>query len=320
MKILSSNLFSLVSILNDLTYHDGNEIGSQLGISRAAVWKAIRKLKNYGIQISSIKNKGYKLEESLSLLDHSEIRNACTNYNLKVEIFETISSTNDYLKENLVVNGPNICLAEMQTAGRGRRGNLWHSPFGQNIYLSYAYKFQKDVSELSGLSLAVGISCINAIKECGIDEKIMLKWPNDVVWQGHKIIGNLIEIVSENYGDSTAIIGVGINVNMLQDSENITQNWTSLRKIAGRYIDRTQLCIALIRNLHDSLARFAAYGLQDFMQRWQELDALYDTKVKPSSSAHEGIAMGIDPRGNLLLKLANGEIETSYSGEIIMPK
>lgn len=315
MKKLSPNLIQITSILSDLNYHNGDSIGSKLGITRSAVWKSIKKLEEYGIEISSIKNKGYQLKEPLLLIDKVKIENEIANPNIEVQVFENIDSTNNYLKKTLNPDKRKVCFAETQTGGRGRMGRFWHSPFGQNIYMSYSYPFKKDVSELNGLSLAVGIACLNAIKEIGITAPIMLKWPNDGMYMGQKFMGNLIELHSESYGQSIATIGIGINVNMLLDSEVITQAWTSLKKITGEFVNRNHLCIALIHNLNATLEQFSKYGLREFLSQWQQLDFLYNQEIKLNNGEYSGIAKGINEQGNLLLQLKNGQIQAFSSGE-----
>lgn len=314
MKLLSPNLVQLTSILSDLQYHDGDSLGNSLGVTRSAVWKSIKKLVEYGVQIDSVKNKGYALKEPLLLLNQDIISKA--NSSTIIEVLEDVDSSSNYLRKNLSRDKRQICFAETQTTGRGRMGRSWHSPFGQNIYMSYAYHFKKDVSELSGLSLAVSMAMLAAIKEFGIPAPIGLKWPNDGVYEGQKIMGNLIEVQSEVYGESTAIIGLGINVNMLEcEDGNITQNWISLRKITGKYIDRNLLAIALIHNLNVFLEQFAKYGFREFMLKWKEFDCLYNKSIKLNNGEFSGIAKGINEQGNLLLELPNGELRAFASGE-----
>lgn len=314
MKLLSANLVQLVSILSDLKYHDGDSLGNALSITRSAIWKSIKKLVEYGIKVDSVKNKGYALKEPLLLLNQDLISKA--NSNTIIEVLEDVDSTSNHLRKNLDSDKRRICFAETQTSGRGRTGRHWHSPFGQNIYMSYAYHFRKDISELSGLSLVVSMAILAAIKELGISAPIGLKWPNDGVYEGQKIMGNLIEVQSEVYGESTAIIGLGINVNMLESkNDSITQSWTSLRKITGQYIDRNLLAIALIHNLNVFLEQFSKYGLREFMIKWQEFDCLYNKSIKLNNGEFSGIAKGINEQGNLLLELPSGEVRAFTSGE-----
>lgn len=321
MKLLPENLVHLTSILSDLKYHTGDSLGDKLGITRSAIWKSIKKLEEYGVKVISIKNKGYLLSEPLLLLNQKFIKQEIANKNIKIEVLENVDSTNNHLKRNIDTGTRRIALSEMQLEGRGRKGRPWHSPFGQNIYMSYAYVFKKDISELNGLSLVISMAMIAAIKELGISNNIMLKWPNDGTYQGQKIMGNLIEVQSEAYGESLAIIGLGINVNMLNCVKgNIDQSWTSLRKINGNYIDRNLLCVALIHNLNMYLEQFSKYGLREFIPQWQQLDSLYNQAIKLNDGESSGVAKGINEQGNLLLELPNGEVKAFASGETSISK
>ena len=314
MRLLSSSLVHLTSILSDLEYHDGTTLGSRLNVTRSAIWKSIKKLEEHGIKIYSVKSKGYALKDSLILLDQEFISKKIDNPNITIEVLEEIDSTNQYLKRNLI--NRRICIAEKHLKGKGRLGRNWHSPFAQNIYMSYVYNFKKDASQLNGLSLVVSIAMIYAIREIEALKHIMLKWPNDGIFDSKKIMGNIIEMQSENYGESTAIIGMGINVNMLEcDEGNINQSWTSLRKITGKYIDRNLLCVALIHNLNMCLEQFDKYGLSYFITKWNELDYLYNKSIRIDEGNIVGIAKGIDNNGNLLLETAGGEVKSFPAGE-----
>ncbi len=319
MNKLSAKLTHLSRILSDLAYHDGDSLGKQLNITRSAVWKYIKKLQEYEIKIDSGKNKGYAYREPLILLDKEYIAKELENPNIEIEILESVDSTNDYLKKNLSSNKRKICLAETQTNGKGRMARNWHAPFGQNIYMSYAYIFKKDISELAGLSLVISIAMHRAIKEIVPNSEIMLKWPNDGIYQNSKIMGNLIELISEANGESTAIIGMGINVNMMH-ANDISQKWSSLRIINNTYVDRNLLCVALIHNLNASLEQFSKYGLREFINQWTKLDYLYNQQISLNEGEISGIAKGINEQGNLLLELSDGRIRAFSSGDTSIKK
>jgi len=319
MKALSLKLCQLTSILSDLSYHDGDSIGKQLGITRSAVWKYIKKLQEYGVEVSSIKNKGYALKEPLLALDKEFICKEIDNPNISVETLESVDSTNSYLRKNLKDNQRQICISEMQTSGRGRMSRLWHSPFGKNIYMSYAYYFKKDISSLTGLSLVVSMAMLSAIKEIIPNIDIKLKWPNDGMHNDCKLMGNLINLQAEANGSSVAIMGIGINVNMKHASE-ISQKWESLQSISNSYINRNSLCVALIHNLNAYLERFSKYGLRDFVIEWKNLDYLYNKDIYLNNGEVTGIAKGINEQGNLLIKLNNGELKSFSCGDTSVRK
>ncbi len=341
MQKTSQNLIKITECLSDGGCHDGTSIGAKLNITRAAVWKALKKLEHYGIALESIKGKGYLLQSPLILLDKEKINSSLTVLEknselqsrtsinkinasntkakkiLQLEVFEKIGSTNDYLKEilkNLIENGTStkyikknksnaindnnkndkavkknkirVCMAEMQSQGKGRLGRRWYSPFGQNIYLSMLYPFEKDVSELTGLSLVVALSICDAIGLMlpSFQETLSVKWPNDVLINGSKLAGTLIEIQAESNGFCNAIIGIGINVNMEKaNKSDINQNWSSLLQVAGRHLDRNRLAANLISSLMDYLQRFSCKGLGPFLDEWKERDILFGRKIALSS-------------------------------------
>lgn len=274
------------------------------------------------LEIGVLKTKGVMLEENLLLLNQDRINKEISNPNIIIEVLEDIDSTNAYLRNNLSQDKTRICFAETQSGGRGsKKGRTWYSPFAQNIYMSYSCPLKKDLSELSGLSLVVSMAMLSAIKEIGISDNIMLKWPNDGMYEGHKLMGNIIEAQSGEQGGSVVVIGLAINVNMLEDeNNNITQKWTSLKKITGDYIDRNDLAIALIHNLKFYLEQFDKYGLREFIHKWQKIDSLYNKSIKLNNGEFSGIAKGINEEGNLLLELGSGEVKAFPSGEASIVK
>lgn len=319
-KKLNANLVKLVNLLSDRQYHDGTSIGDKLDMTRSAVWKAIKKLSSYQIRIDSVKGKGYALQEPLVLLDQNKIKKSFPHTD--ITIFENVNSTNTYLKA-IKSDRAVVCLAEQQTHGRGRFNREWHSPFAKNIYFSCLYPFQKDVSELSGLSLVVGLAIVKTLKDCGIHKKLFVKWPNDIIYDNKKISGSLIEIQAETHGVSHTIIGVGVNVNMLKDEgKSISQAWTSMQQILGEYVDRNKVCVNLLDNFFDYLQRFESGGLQAFMDEWKKADGLFGQAIAVTSFTEtiEGRAMGINEQGHLLLKMKNGKVKALPSGDTSIVK
>jgi len=320
-KKLNKTLIKLAAILNDGEYHDGNSLGEQLGMTRSAVWKAIHKLENYEVKFDSVKGKGYALLEPLILLDAQRIKKKLTE-KVDITIFESIDSTNDYLKSLKSAKQRSVvCLAEQQTKGKGRLGREWYSPFGKNIYLSCLYPFQKDVSELAGLSLVTGIAIFRTLQDVGVNKKLYLKWPNDVLYDNQKLSGTLIEIQAETHGASHAVVGIGINVNML-GGDAITQAWTSLQKILDKYVDRNDLCALLINHLIACFRQFNEYGFASFINEWMDAEYLANRAITLQNLHEkiEGKVVGINEQGHLLLKLANGKVRAFSSGDASIVK
>ena len=313
-KKLNDTLVKVINILNDGDYHDGNSIGDALSMSRSAVWKVIKKLQQYGVQIACVKGKGYQLQETLHLLDVNKIKSSLGRQGLTIDVFETIQSTSDYLR---AMKSRRVCIAEQQTAGKGRLGRTWHSPFGKNIYLSLLHPFRKDISELAGLSMIVSLAIVKALRQYDMSSELGVKWPNDILYQQHKLAGILVEIQAESHGACHVIIGIGINVNMQDDHKQISKSWTSLRNILGSYIDRNELCAMMINQLQLYLDKFSKMGFSAFMQEWNAVDYLANRAItlKNINEQITGTVAGINHQGHLLLQLADGDVRAIASGD-----
>ncbi len=317
MKKQNANLAKVVQALADGEYHDGTTIGDKLSITRSAVWKTIERLKSYGVAVDAVKGKGYALSEPLILLNARKIKQSAAT-DVPLEIFESIASTNDYLRGHSSKKPLMVCLAEQQTQGKGRLGRTWQSPFGLNLYFSCLYRFEKDVSELAGLSLVSGLAVAKTLNEFA--PGFTVKWPNDVFYQGDKIAGSLIEVQAESHGACYAVIGIGVNANMLQE-ENITQPFTSLRKITGKMIDRNELCARLLKHLLADLQVFSVSGLSSFMSQWVALDSLTGKTVTllRANQSIAGNVSGVNAQGHLLLNV-DGELQAFSSGDVTVKK
>jgi BirA family transcriptional regulator, biotin operon repressor / biotin---[acetyl-CoA-carboxylase] ligase len=320
-KKLNANFVKVVNILSDGAYHDGSTMGEKLGMTRSAIWKVMKKLEAYQIKVDSIKGKGYAVLEPLILLDANRIKRQLEE-KVTLEIFETIGSTNDYLKQAKHSPGIKMCLAEQQTQARGRLNRDWYSPFGMNIYLSCLFTFQKDMSELSGLSLVVALAIVKTLQGYGVSSDLSLKWPNDILYAGKKLSGTLIEIQAETHGHTQAIMGMGINVNMLSDEHHISQAWTSMRKILGLYVDRNELCARLINHLIAYLREFDARGFSVFTEEWMHMDCLTNQTIhlQNANQKIKGKVMGINEQGHLLVKLTDGSVRAFSSGDTSIVK
>lgn len=318
IKKMSNHLSRLVQALQDGEFHDGSALGERLGLTRSAVWKMIKKLERYDIEINSVKGKGYALCEPLILLDEEKIREHLNDKQCQFVLFESIASTNDYLRMLCSQKGVHYCIAEQQTAGKGRLARTWYSPFGKNIYLSCSYPFQKDISELAGLSLVVSLATRSVLSRFGLSENLYVKWPNDIVCDGKKISGTLVEVQAESHGACQAVIGIGINVNMIIDERrNVSQPWTSMRRATGKYLDRNAVAAVLMEALKDYLQRFNAHGFAAFMDEWMDAEGLKNKAiaVKTADEVVSGIAAGINAHGHLLMRLADGTVRAFSSGD-----
>ena len=253
-----------------------------------------------------------------SLLNEPHIRAFAPNAALyPIDLVESISSTNDYFKTQSLTSALHFCLAEHQTAGRGRFGRPFASPVAANIYLSCRWHFKKDLRQLAGLSLVISLSILKALHTLGISE-VQIKWPNDVLWHHQKLSGVLIENTQKATGEIQVIIGIGLNVNMPEEiMEQIGRPVTSVQKILGSPQDRNQIAGVLIEQLITDLEIFAEKGFAAFKEAWIQADILQNQTITLLNGTQkiEGIVTGIDDQGCLSLK--TGEITTAYSaGEV----
>ena len=326
--LISPSQKLILNILADGQFHSGTALAKNIGISRSAVCKQLNNLTERGVKFSAISGKGYRLERVLQFLSVEGIENYLnpTGASLisKLEIHDCITSTNSYLVnksyETINSNSGFVCFAECQTAGKGRRGREWISPFGCNIYLSILWQFQNGPASISGLSLAVGIAVIRALNECGIDN-VGLKWPNDIYWQGKKLAGILIEVSGETSGPCNAVIGLGLNLYLPKDqAKSITQDWVDLSSIvADNPVKiRNKLAAVLLNHLMPTIANFEQDTLACYLAEWRLYDCMkgHEVNIYMGQQVFTGVVDGIDNNGMLLLANEQGEIKTFASGDV----
>jgi BirA family transcriptional regulator, biotin operon repressor / biotin---[acetyl-CoA-carboxylase] ligase len=323
---ISDNQKKLLVLLADGEFHSGTDLADALELSRSAVWKQLNGLSELGLHYSAISGRGYRLAKPLELLKHQRILdtlNEATRASVSVlEIHDQLDSTNSYLmkKSQHGVATSIVCLAEHQTAGKGRRGREWISPYGSNIYLSILWRFaQSGLGEIAGLSLAIGVAVVRALKQLQIPD-ITLKWPNDIYWHGKKLGGILIEVSGEASGPCMAVIGVGMNLYLpATEAEKITQPWTDLSHILGQHnTSRNTLAATLINHLIDVIAKFETTGLGYYLDEWRRYDCLQNNSATMfvGNQIIDGIVQGIDDKGQLLFQRADGYVQTYASGEV----
>ncbi len=322
---ISDNQKKILSLLADGEFHSGTELAEALGLSRSAVWKQVNGLVELGLSHSAVSGKGYRLDKSLELLDASKINEVVDKQVAALissfEIHDQIDSTNRYLVERAQHNAPSgaVCFAEHQTAGKGRRGRQWVSPYGCNIYLSILWRFQQGPGAISGLSLAIGVAVIRALKQHQVHD-IGLKWPNDIYSQGKKLGGILVEVSGETDGPCSAVIGLGLNLFLPDtEAENISQAWTDLTKITGqKRLYRNKLAGILLNHLLPVLAEYENVGVKAYLDEWRSYDCL-DGKAATLYIGEQqlaGIVRGVDDSGMLLFERADGGIQAFASGEV----
>lgn len=237
----------------------------------------------------------------------------CLTQNLpaqyKLHYFEEMDSTNTYLKQFQQDGLVHICLSEMQKAGRGRFGREWLSPFAENIYCSI--KFPLPIIQLESLSLRVGIMLAEFLKPLLDGHQVQLKWPNDVLVNGSKIAGILVELLGEKHTLTDAIIGIGINVNM--QNATLDNQWTSLNLMSNRIFNRTKIAEKLLITIIETVESEESLDTS----KWNQLDYLYqkNVSIKCEGKLLLGKVLGVSEDGGLQLLLETGEERVVYAGE-----
>jgi BirA family biotin operon repressor/biotin-[acetyl-CoA-carboxylase] ligase len=228
------------------------------------------------------------------------------------EVFGEIDSTNDWALQQCIDNRPLpvACCAEAQRHGRGRRGRFWASPRSSNIYLSLAWPFRRPLAELGSLALVAGISVARTLSAYGVLAK--LKWPNDVLVEGGKIAGVLIESRIRPGRDSEMIIGVGLNVAMpVAEGRLIDQRWTDLLSVYSgeQGLERNRLVAELLYHMMDHCRIFDEQGFAAFRSEWDRLDLCRGrvVEVRQDDKCWIGEARGIDDQGALVVQTEQGE-------------
>ncbi|WP_314917681.1 bifunctional biotin--[acetyl-CoA-carboxylase] ligase/biotin operon repressor BirA [Pseudomonas helleri] len=307
-------MLTLLKLLKDGRFHSGQALGAALGISRSAVWKQLQRLEaDLNLSIHKVRGRGYQLAAPLELLEREQL--ADSPY--PVFIHESLDSTNaEALREiSGGAQAPFVILAEQQSAGRGRRGRKWISPFAENIYYSLVLRIDGGMRQLEGLSLIVGLAVLSSLREFGSCDA-GLKWPNDVLVGNKKIAGILLELVGDPADVCHVVIGIGINVNMMVASD-VDQSWTSVRLEAGQAINRNELIVALGRNLQGYLIRHEAEGFAAIQAEWESSHLWQGREVTLIAGTHtvDGVVAGVDQQGALRLNVA-GQEKVFSGGEL----
>lgn len=312
---------ALIRRLADGRFHSGTALAAAFGVGRGAIWKRMRELADYGLDVQRVPGRGYRLAAPLDLLDVVAVLAPIRARPFKsLDILPVVDSTNRWLSTHALDLGEGevaACLAEYQTAGRGRRGRRWVSPFGANLYLSVAWHLHDLPPDLAALGLAAGLAAVDGLVACGFSG-VGLKWPNDLVWRDRKLGGVLVDLQGQPAGACRLIVGVGINVAMPHGAAtDISQPWVDLAALGATPPGlRSRLGGQLIENLMTTVERYTAAGFAAFADAWRERDVLAGRRVDlllPDGPI-TGTAAGVDSDGALRLRIGN-EIRRYTGGE-----
>ena len=320
-----SGRIELLRLLADGAVHSGEELAAALDVSRAAVWKRLQQLEEWGIALEARAGSGYRLQSAMDLLDVAVIRKrlpqAARDMLRNLEVHGSLASTSDRLLAVTDLPGGRFdaCLAEFQSAGRGRRGRQWVAPFASGLCLSLNWSFRDAPAALGALSLAAGVAALRALVRTGFGG-LSLKWPNDIVRGDGKLGGILIDLRGEAAGPAYVVVGIGINVRLPRAArERLAADGVEAMDLAslGTLPARSELAALLIAELAQALVEFGARGLAAFADEWSRADTLAGCPVRvlQGGQALEGVARGVDGDGALLLEVA-GTRRRILSGEV----
>ena len=316
-------LQGLLNLLADGEFHSGESLGQALGVSRAAVWKQLKKLESLGLVCHSVKGRGYRVPGGIDLLQRERFEALLTPEVLgqldAITLELSLPSTNRLAMEQAQQGLRHGCLylAEQQTAGRGRRGRSWVSPFARNLYFSLTWSFAGGAAALEGLSLLVGLALQQGLASIGIDG-VKLKWPNDLLYDGRKLAGVLLEMSGDASGQCQVVIGVGLNVAMPDAAaDSVDQPWIDLQRVVRKPPNRTEVLAALLNGLVPMLRQFEQQGFAPFQQAWQQHNAHQGQTVELTTESYSqrGVCVGVDSSGALLLETDTG-VQSFYGGEL----
>jgi BirA family biotin operon repressor/biotin-[acetyl-CoA-carboxylase] ligase len=316
----------LLHALADGRTHSGEELARKFGITRAAVWKQVGKLTHWGLAVQAAPGSGYRLPRRLDLLSadavHAALDPAVAARLDKLEVFTELGSTNRHLLAAPPPFGKlDVCIAEYQTAGRGRRGRAWNVPLGGGICLSAGWQFAGMPAELAALPLAVGVAVRRALERvAGLE--IALKWPNDLVCDERKLGGILLELAAEAHGGAQVVAGIGLNVALPAELLPTLSDWPrgaiDLATALGRDPPpRAALAGALVNELGALFAAYPQHGFGPYRGEWRAADYLRGRAVRLDGAAGvAGTAVGVDADGALLVETASGQRCRVVAGDV----
>ena len=319
-------IFPVLSILSDGKFHSGEAIAQHFKVSRVAIWHAIGEAEKLGIDIFSVRGKGYRLTQPLTLLEEAKIKQLIgeTANWFNVKVIDVVDSTNNFLLKEAAKGYPHAScvVTNLQTHGKGRRGRQWQSALGESLTFSFMWRFTRGAAGLSGLSLVVGVALIRALKKLNIPHALV-KWPNDILVKTEdgyrKLAGILIELQGDTDGQSAAVIGVGINLNLSKkQTAKIDQPAIDIKSLSNEATDPNNFLAIIIKELANVLALFESDQFTPFKNEWLSYHAFQDKPISitlGSSEIIEGRAHDVSDEGALMVMTDKG-LKTFSSGEV----
>jgi BirA family biotin operon repressor/biotin-[acetyl-CoA-carboxylase] ligase len=316
--------FEALRHLADGRFHSGVDVARRLGRSRATLNDALKRAPELGVELFSVRGRGYRLAEPIEFIDPDAVRAALgkAGPRVHVEVVDEIDSTSSRLSERAAAGAPSgTCLvAEWQSAGRGRRGRSWVASLGGSLTFSILWRFDRGAGQLGGLSLAAGAAVAQALGNCGVP-RVQVKWPNDVVVDFRKLAGILVETAGEIQGPSAAVIGVGVNYRLPDRVlERIDQPVIDVARSAPALPSRSVLLAKILARLAATFADFDEHGFTDLRDAWRSLHAYQGRAVRVlpgSQPAFDAEVVDVATDGALVVSTSNGPVHLA-SAEITL--
>ncbi|MCL6264213.1 biotin--[acetyl-CoA-carboxylase] ligase [Craterilacuibacter sp. RT1T] len=315
---MSDHAFAVLRLLSAGGFQSGEGMAQQLSCSRTLVWQAVHAIEqDFGLTVFSVRGRGYQLAQPFDWLDVAQIRAGLSDAagdSLTLALVERTDSTNTQLMTRAAAGAPQglLLAAEAQSAGRGRLGRRWQMKLGAGLTFSLLWRFERGLAALAGLSLAVGVAMVRALRKLGAP--VMLKWPNDVLLDGKKLAGTLIELSGDAQGPAAVVIGIGLNV---ADPGEVDQPVACLAD-AGLQLSRNTVLAVLLNELQQVLVEFERGGFAVLRDEWSSYAAHHQAPVRLSFSHHapvDGVALGVDDSGALRVQTPSGE-QLFHVGEV----
>ena len=317
---MSNLTFPILHLLADGQFHSGEALAQRFKVTRATIWNAVKHAESLGVEVFSVRGRGYKLPQAIELLDKNLVLTAIGEQRewFNVQLLDEVASTNTYLMQQKDAAHATCVVAHVQTKGKGRRGRTWVSQLGASLTFSLLWRFQCGAAALSGLSLAVGVALMRALNSLGVNDA-QLKWPNDVLVHGKKLAGILIELQGDLEGPSAAVIGVGVNLNLPKNVLNsIDQPAIDLVNVSTKSINQSELLGVILKHLTDVLSTFESHGFIGLRDEWLRYHAYQNKPVRmllPNGTDVQGVVKSVADDGILLVETALG-LQRFSAGEI----
>ena len=324
-RTIHSRTWQLLNILADGEFHSGEVLAERLGVSRASVFNALAGVAEYGVLLQRIRGRGYRLARPWQRLERDEVLRWLGEdaAQFDIGILPQTASSNTLLLQRAGPGGANgvpggsVLAVELQAAGRGRMGRVWHSGLGNTLTFSLLWRFDCGLNALSGLSLATGVAIMRALNRLDA-QGVQLKWPNDILTGQGKLGGVLIEAQGDMLGPSAVVIGIGLNCFLPEHlAGRIDQPASALDEVCRDMPTRNQLLAAVLQELAGALRQFAQDGFAAFGDEWERYHIHQNQPIHlrmADGSVVSGIARGVSDSGELRLETAQG-IRQFNSGE-----